>query len=311
MQVATVARHARRIGARGGRARLDGRAATTSSASTPGLRVLAPEIEVLAPVRDSGVSREEETEYCASFGVAIPAKTTPLLGQRGALGHDDRRRADARPVGASAGDPLPGQHAGEGAPVARVTVVGFRKGPRRSRSAAGRPCRARARRAAERSGRRYAAGRAVHLGRYDSAGLKGTHRVRGAGGARADRGARGAGEARHDEGAAAVEGARRRDRTAVCCHERARRSSPRSPTRDAYLRGHAVARDRRGEAALLAGSVRGHRRAQPGIRSLRPPVVRVLANPMPYLSAAEAKGVGKTLALPGRLWTLAGEGESR
>src|SRR5207247_2421448 len=41
-----------------------------------GLRVLAPGIEVRAPVRDSGISREEETAYCASRGVAVPAKTT-------------------------------------------------------------------------------------------------------------------------------------------------------------------------------------------------------------------------------------------
>src|SRR5437667_154772 len=41
-----------------------------------GFRVLQPELEVLAPVRDCGVSCEAETEYCASFGVRIPGKTT-------------------------------------------------------------------------------------------------------------------------------------------------------------------------------------------------------------------------------------------
>jgi argininosuccinate synthase len=48
-----------------------------------------------------------------------------------------------------------------------------------------------------------------------------------------------------------------------------------------------------------------------GVRSpyslLRPSVVRY-GESNAYLSAAEAKGVGKTLALPGRLWTLAGRG---
>ena len=39
---------------------------------------------------------------------------------------------------------------------------------------------------------------------------------------------------------------------------------------------------------------------------LRPSVVRY-GESNAYLSSAEAKGIGKTLALPGRLWTLAGK----
>ena len=34
---------------------------------------------VRAPVRDSGISREEETAYCASRGVRVPKKTTRVL----------------------------------------------------------------------------------------------------------------------------------------------------------------------------------------------------------------------------------------
>ena len=110
--------------------------ATTSSASTPGLRVLAPGIEVLAPVRDGGVSREDETAYCESLGVTIPREDDPLLRQRRSLGHDDRRSGDARPVGAAAGVALPGPHPGEGA--ARFPHGG------RSGSAPGARCRFRA-----------------------------------------------------------------------------------------------------------------------------------------------------------------------
>ena len=51
-----------------------------------------------------------------------------------------------------------------------------------------------------------------------------------------------------------------------------------------------------------------------GVRSphslLRPSVVRY-GESNAYLSAAEAKGIGKTLALPGRLWTLAAQKSRR
>src|SRR5215813_2850194 len=70
VQVENVARYARRIGAR---ATAPGNDQFRFDA---GLRVLAPGVEVLAPVRDSGISREDETAYCEARGVKIPAKTT-------------------------------------------------------------------------------------------------------------------------------------------------------------------------------------------------------------------------------------------
>src|SRR6266496_2850749 len=75
VQVETVARYARRIGAKA-IAHGSTAAGNDQFRFDAGLRVLVPGIEVLAPVRDSGVSREDETAYCDSLGVSIPAKTT-------------------------------------------------------------------------------------------------------------------------------------------------------------------------------------------------------------------------------------------
>ena len=85
VQAATVARHARKVGA----------AAIAHGSTAAGndqfrfdaaLRVLAPEIEVLAPIRDRGLSRQEETAYCSARGVTIPSKTTRYSVNEGLWG---------------------------------------------------------------------------------------------------------------------------------------------------------------------------------------------------------------------------------
>jgi argininosuccinate synthase len=50
------------------------------------LRVLAPGVEVLAPVRDEGFSREFETSWLAGRGFSVPAKTTSYSINRGLWG---------------------------------------------------------------------------------------------------------------------------------------------------------------------------------------------------------------------------------
>ena len=228
---------------------------TTSSASTPALRVLAPEIEVRAPVRDCGLSREEETAYCAARGVRIPPKTTRYSVNEGLWG--------TTIGGGETHDPweLPPETLYPGNTLAkapRTPRLGRRRVPAGPPGLARRQAarRARARREAEcprpalrRRGARHPPGR------YDS-GSQGPHRLRGAGGARPDRGPRGAGEARDDEGAAAVEGARRRDVRPAAPRGARLRARP-LPTPTAYPARHAGPRDGRGETALLAGTVRG------------------------------------------------------
>ncbi|MEP0847568.1 MAG: argininosuccinate synthase [Phycisphaerae bacterium] len=49
-------------------------------------RVLAPEIELLTPIRDQALSREQETAYLAARGVPVPAKTTRYSINRGLWG---------------------------------------------------------------------------------------------------------------------------------------------------------------------------------------------------------------------------------
>ncbi|HEY6051244.1 MAG TPA: argininosuccinate synthase domain-containing protein [Thermoanaerobaculia bacterium] len=85
VQAEEIARHARRVGAR-----------TIAHGSTAAgndqfrfdaaLRVLAPALEVRAPIRDSGVSREEEAAYCAARGIAIPPRTTTYSVNEGLWG---------------------------------------------------------------------------------------------------------------------------------------------------------------------------------------------------------------------------------
>lgn len=162
VQAEAVARYARKIGA----------AAIAHGSTGAGndqfrfdaaLRVLAPEIDVRAPVRDSGVSREEETAFCASFGVTIPPATTRYSVNEGLWG--------STIGGGETHDPwrLPPEELFSGNPSA--------KAPRKPRTVTmvfrqGRPVSINGK--AQRSldlveelnsiGRTYAAGRGVHLG---------------------------------------------------------------------------------------------------------------------------------------------------
>lgn len=127
------------------------------------LRVLAPEIEVRAPVRDLGVTREQESEYCSARGVRIPPKTTRYSINEGLWG--------TTIGGGETHDPwqIPPEKLFPGNPLARAPrspreiAVGFSSG--RPVSLDGRrtdPLAIVAR--LNEVGRRYAAGRAIHLG---------------------------------------------------------------------------------------------------------------------------------------------------
>lgn len=49
-------------------------------------RVYAPDIEILTPIRDQGLSRRAETEFLARHGIDVPAKTTTYSINRGLWG---------------------------------------------------------------------------------------------------------------------------------------------------------------------------------------------------------------------------------
>ena len=247
VQVAAAARHARRIGARA-IAHGSTAAGNDQFRFDAGLRVLAPGIEVRAPVRDSGISREEETAYCDARGVRIPAKTTRYSINEGLWGTTIGGGETHDPWELPPETLYPGNTPGEGPEEA---ASGGRRIPEGPPGLARRPeaRRDRARREAECPRTALRGGARGPPGRYDPGG-QGAHRLRGAGGARPDRGPRGAGEARDDEGAAAAEGARRRDvRTPA---PRGARLRARPLRRRRLPARHAGARDGRGEAPLLA-----------------------------------------------------------
>ncbi len=74
-----------------------------------GFAALAPDLQILTPIRDLGLSRAEETEYLAARGVVIPAKTTvysvnaglwgATVGGRETLGSWEPLPEDAYPSG--------------------------------------------------------------------------------------------------------------------------------------------------------------------------------------------------------------------
>ena len=118
-----------RVGADGDRRTARRPPATTSSASTPALRVLAPEIEVRAPIRDGGVSREEETAYCANArrrSSRRRRRATPSTrgsGARRSAGGETHDSWEMPPE-----ELYPGQHPGEGAEAPRDGHLGFDEG---------------------------------------------------------------------------------------------------------------------------------------------------------------------------------------
>jgi argininosuccinate synthase len=127
------------------------------------LRVLAPEIEVRAPIRDNGLSREEQTVYCAERGVAIPEKTTRYSVNEGLWGTTIGGGETHDPWELPPEDLFPGNTLARAPQRPRTVRVGFRRG--RPAALDGRPLQALT--LIERLnalGRRYAAGRGVHLG---------------------------------------------------------------------------------------------------------------------------------------------------
>jgi argininosuccinate synthase len=300
VQVAAVARYARRIGARAV-AHGSTAAGNDQFRFDAGLRVLAPELEVLAPVRDSNVSREEETEYCASFGVRIPAKTTLYSVNEGLWGTTIGGGRTHDPWELPPETLYPGNTLAKAPRTPRVTVVGFRRG--RPVALDGRTLPGLALVARLNAlGRRYAAGRAVHLG-DTILGSKGRIVFEAPAALSLI--------AAHAELEKLVMTKEQRQLKALVAETYGRllheglAFEPALADAQAYL--NATQSRVTGEARLRFSPGRFE---VIGVRSrhslLRPSVVRY-GESNAYLSAAEAKGIGKTLALPGRLWTLAGK----
>ena len=63
------------------------------------LRVLAPELEIVTPIRDAGVKREQAIAYLEERGLPVPAKAGALLASIAGSG---------APPGAAAGPTTPG-----------------------------------------------------------------------------------------------------------------------------------------------------------------------------------------------------------
>jgi argininosuccinate synthase len=300
VQVAAVARYARRIGARAV-AHGSTAAGNDQFRFDAGLRVLAPELEVLAPVRDSGVSREEETEYCASFGVRIPAKTTLYSVNEGLWGTTIGGGRTHDPWELPPETLYPGNTLAKAPRTPRVTVVGFRRGRPVALDGKTLPGLALVARL-NALGRRYAAGRAVHLG-DTILGSKGRIVFEAPAALSLI--------AAHAELEKLVMTKEQRQLKALVAETYGRllheglAFDPALADAQAYL--DATQARVTGEAKLRFSPGRFE---VIGVRSrhslLRPSVVRY-GESNAYLSAAEAKGIGKTLALPGRLWTLAGK----
>src|SRR5215470_1944753 len=162
VQVERVAAYARRIGARA-IAHGSTAAGNDQFRFDAGLRVLAPGIEVLAPVRDSGVSREDETAYCESLGVSIPRKTTRYSVNEGLWGTTIGGAETHDPWELPPESLYPGRTLAKAPRQPRNAAIGFRRG--RPVSLAGRRLSGLELVARLNAlGRLYAAGRAIHLG---------------------------------------------------------------------------------------------------------------------------------------------------
>jgi argininosuccinate synthase len=304
VQVAAAAGYARRAGARA-IAHGSTAAGNDQFRFDAGLRVLAPGIEVLAPVRDSGVSREEETAYCDSRGVAIPAKTTRYSVNEGLWGTTIGGGETHDPWELPPETLYPGNTLAKAPKTPRFAVVLFRKG--RPVSLDGQSLEGiELVESLNALGRRYAAGRAVHLG-DTILGSKGRIVFEAP--------AALALIVAHAELEKLVMTKEQRQLKALVAETYGRllheglAFEPALFDADAYLR--ATQARVTGEAKLRFTPGRFE---VVGVRSphslLQPSVVRY-GESNAYLSPAEAKGVGKTLALPGRLWTLAGQRSGR
>jgi argininosuccinate synthase len=301
VQVEKVAAYARRIGARA-IAHGSTAAGNDQFRFDAGLRVLAPGIDVLAPVRDGGVSREDETAYCESLGVTIPRKTTRYSVNEGLWGTTIGGAETHDPWELPPESLYPGRTLAKAPRASRTAVIGFR---------AGRPVSLSGRRMSgldlvarlNALGRLYAAGRAIHLG-DTILGSKGRIVFEAP--------AALALIAAHGELEKLVMTKEQRQLKAMVAETYGRllheglAFEPALADAEAYLR--ATQGPVTGEAKLRFSPGRFE---VIGVRSprslLRSSVVRY-GESNTYLTPAEARGVGKTLALPGLLGALAKEG---
>ena len=303
VQVEVVARYARRIGARA-IAHGSTAAGNDQFRFDAGLRVLVPEIEILAPVRDSGVSREDETSYSESLGVVIPAKTTRYSINEGLWGTTIGGGETHDPWELPPESLYPGRTLAAAPRTPRTAVVGFRRGRPVSvdgRRLSGLELVARL----NALGRLYAAGRAIHLG-DTILGSKGRIVFEA-------------------PAALALIAAHAELEKLVMTKEQRQLKSAVAETYGRLLHEGLALEPALSDAAayLVATQARvtgeAKIRFSPGrlevigVKSthslLRSSVVRY-GEANAYLSPEEARGVGKTLALPGRLWTLARAGRS-
>jgi argininosuccinate synthase len=299
VQASTVARHARKLGA----------AAIAHGSTAAGndqfrfdaaLRVLAPQIQVLAPIRDRGLSREEETAYCEAHGVSIPPRTTRYSVNEGLWGTTIGGGETHDPWQMPPEELFPGSTLARAPRKPRTTTVGFRRGRPASldgKAMTGLDLVARL----NALGRRYAAGRGVHLG-DTILGAKGRIVFEA-------------------PAALALIAAHAELEKLVLTKEQRQLKLPIAETYGRLLHeGLAFDPAAADAAAFLAASqarVSGQARVRfsagrfdvVGVKSphslMRSSVVRY-GEANAYLSPEESRGVGKTLALPGMLASLAG-----
>jgi argininosuccinate synthase len=162
VQAEAVALYARRVGAE---AIVHGSTAAGNDQFRfdAALRVLAPEIEVLAPIRDSGLSREEETAYCAARGVVIPRKMTRYSVNEGLWGTTIGGGETHDPWEMPPENLFPGNTLAKAPKTPRTVSIGFRRGRPVSLDGKAVPALGLIARL-NALGRRYAAGRGIHLG---------------------------------------------------------------------------------------------------------------------------------------------------
>ncbi|HEX4046932.1 MAG TPA: argininosuccinate synthase domain-containing protein, partial [Elusimicrobiota bacterium] len=126
LQAEVVARVAREVGA-------DGVAHGSTGAGNDQVRfdavfqVLLPNVKVHTPIRDLGLSRQEETDYLSKFGVPVPAKTISYSVNAGLWGTTVGGGATHDPWSEVPDSAFPS--ASETAPAKGLdVVVGFEKG---------------------------------------------------------------------------------------------------------------------------------------------------------------------------------------
>jgi argininosuccinate synthase len=128
------------------------------------LKTLAPELEMLAPVRDHAWAREDQLAYLKERNLPVPKSRLRVLDQSGPVGRHDRRHGDAG---------FARQHSGIRLGAEQRRLRSTARTPMEIESASSRACRSpstasaparRADRAPRRHRRAYAIGRGIHLG---------------------------------------------------------------------------------------------------------------------------------------------------